>query len=410
MVLHFHEWLLEQARLLEEGLRQNVMSNDSRVNLDSDSFLQSQKAGTKHWVINNAVQFLRDSIVLPTEGQQLKGITPKLRTSNMPNPMKYSTFAITGIDGNNVHMKRNTTDTYVQGKEKMTGLSGLRDVTDSFEQLNLGNGGKDRYYINIFGGGQGHSKTADVLYKTYMQLTKAQASGGADLHVLNVLGGPDKGQDNVKNALNRGAKDTKDQMWLDFAKRIEHGENITAVLKQALRDEETNASLADNPRFVQKLKMMGAGIVLDQMKWTGALGQLTPEEAAHLRGVRQIDDLVAKGQSQVLDGNPQVDAILKNPNTPVIAKVLSLKHLQSYLDKHSGGDLIQKIHQMPQPQQVQPKSNPLEDLMNQQRQAAANSRNPMAAMQTPLPTTKAESVRWQGVKLLGESTRHYKTY
>lgn len=408
MILNFQEWLIEQVRVLEEDRRTNVMANDDRVNLDQSSFLQEKQSGIKHWVINNSVAFLRDSLIIPTERQKLAGTSPQLNP-NMPNPMNYSTFEIINIEGDVVTMKRNVSGTYVQGKTKQTSLKGLRDVTDSFEQMHLGSGGKNRYYINIFGAGATHSKTSDGLYKTYMQLTKAQASDPQNLHVLNVLGGEERGQQNVKNALNTGAADAKDKMWMDFADRINRGENLTSTLKQALKDEETGTNLLDNPRFVYKLQKMGAENIVDQMKWTGNYGTLTPDESSLLRSLQQIDQLAAKGQTQVLDQNPQVDSILKNPMTPRIAKVLSLRHLAAYLDANYGSDLITKIHQMPQPK-TEPSSNPLEDLMNQQRQAAVTARNPAAAMNAPMPLTKAESVRWLGVKLLGESTRHYKTY
>ena len=354
----FIEWLQLRTQMIEEstGRLRQQQTHDWTPEITMDS-------GVTHWVINNAGQFLKDVLKMPTEGQLAQGIGPELREMQ-PNLQGYSLFKISGVEGKTVKMTRSTKETYSTGKEKLANISSLRDVTDSFKSMGIGKADvNNRYYINIAGSRMEPSKI-DRMVKAYMNLTRAQAGGGShedrqDLAVRSFLGGDQA----VKDRLNQGATDMRDQMWATMSERIAAGQNVGQELKSMLIDDEKGL-LLNNPRFVKKLQINGWENIIHYAKWSGLAGPLSPEEQTLVKNLQEFNNHLKAGIHQthpeVFENNPMVDMLLKNPNTPYIVQAFNLQGVSDYMQEKGANDMFQqRLRQQQQMQQPQPQGDDL---------------------------------------------------
>lgn len=185
-----------------------------------------------------------------------------------------------------------------------------------------------------------------------------------------------KSLDTKVNFLGMDAKDVvnkqADQDKLAFYKKLNSQattmlkmqEDPTLLLKRAFADDER----AKDPQFIDYLKRKGATTLAD-----------------YLSG-RDIKKLFS---------GPEDDL-----NQRVAAKKAQLAPKVNHDDQWN--NLFAK------------KKEPEADLDDKWqaafRKAQSTERDPLAAMKTPMPLTKAESVKFKGKRLLGEATRHYPYY
>ena len=354
----FLEWIQQRTQIEEStGRLRRMQMSDYTPDIDPTS-------GVTYWVINNAGQFLNDVLKMPTAQQLEQGIGPQLRDI-LPELRKYSLFKISGVEGKTVKMTRSTKETYSTGKEKLANIASLRDVTDSFKSMGIGKADvNNRYYINISGSRMEPSKI-DKMVKAYMNLTRAQAGGGShedrqDLAVRNFIGGDQA----VKDRLNQGASDMRDQMWADISLKISAGQNVNQQLKSLLYDDEKGTFLLNNPRFVKKLQINGWDNIIHYAKWSGIAGPLSPEEQTLVKNLQEFNNHIKAGIHQthpeVFENNPMVDMLLKNPNTPYIVQAFNLQGVADYMQEKGANDTFQqRMLQQQQMQQPKPQGDDL---------------------------------------------------
>ena len=409
LISSFNEWLKQKELTEATGLQRAQMQHDTQANLDAASFADDQAAGVPHYVINNSMALLNDLIKLPSQRQAQAGMGASMRQATV-NPMNYSMFQITGIEGDTVTMKRDmshVTHSGGFGRQKLTNLASLRDVTDSFHDWGIGQKNA-KYYINVHGAGPSVAPRVDAMYQKWLGLSKAQAATGGDaeggqvLQIKGLLGGDQA----VKSAVNQGASEIRDQMWLNLAQKAMQGQDVSKTAKDAGMDDVTGRDAFQNPRFLEKLRLMGAQAIVDQMRLKGLLAShpLDPAETQLVASLTQMNRLV-QGAPQTLEGNPQVQEILRQPNAEYFSKLLGFRPLVAWMQQHLGGDeLMTRLRQgAVATQAAKPDDNALDVLTGGGRFQNAAAFKPsqdarQVASQNVLDQMfrkKAESVLWK---------------
>lgn len=329
---------MENKQIIEESKHRQMQSHDWVPDISQESL----ESGVKYWVINNAGQFLDDVVKMPTQKQSENGIGPKLKNAN-PNLFNYSLFKINSIDERRgtIDMTRALQNTYSTGKNKLTNIKYLRDVTDSFEDMGIGKASNNnRYYINVAGSKMNPNKMEKMI-KAYMNLTRSQAGGETeDLAIRNLLGG----EDAVKQQLNQGASKMKDRMWIQFSQDIEDGRignKLINTLKSALIDDEGRNRL-DDRKFVERLQIIGANNIIHFAKWNELYGQLTSEEISLKKSLMMIDNLIRNGAAEYLQNNPEIDQIIKSNDAQDAAFSLGLNDTLRFIQEKGANNMFQQ--------------------------------------------------------------------
>lgn len=343
-MLNFLEWVQLKEEVLEEAGRHAYQRDLDAGAPDEETFRQDQQAGINYYVINNAMAFL-NSTMKPAEKDPETGEVSYALRDKPVNPQSFSLFKIQNIEGSQVMAVRHVGKTWSQGKSKGMHVDSLADVSDSFKDVGFGQS-HDRYFINLNGSGGANASKIKALHQKYLGLTKAQV-GGDKLAGSIFFGDEDStgGIDNpvAKKVMRQGAQDMKDQQWLDFANRASHGQDITQMARQAAIDDESGYNSLENPRFLEKLRLMGAESVVDQLKAHGHM-EASGEEQQAIQTAKQLDYLAKSGQMQHLAGSPEFEDQVRNPLVLRFARVLGLQALVDYIDQ-GGGDLVARMKQ-----------------------------------------------------------------
>jgi hypothetical protein len=265
MQFDFLEWLKAKT-LIDEAQRRVALSSHAVEGI----------AKVKDIVISNPISFFDKVLYIPKGvGSDVK--IPKLKNVKM-SPSDFSSWVIISIDDREVKANRLMNPILPQEifKSKSFDYKRLRDVTDSFASDDLLSVGKDskRYFVDL-----GKTNEVEKLYQVYQQLTRHSALGGAqgqqDAAIKNILAGDDVnekgrtgGQQAVASMINKGADNLKIQHYLKLAHYASGGADMTSHIKDDTQDAN----------FVQWIRRIGAGNLIDQMHKKGMSRMIAGEE------------------------------------------------------------------------------------------------------------------------------------